>query len=124
MSEIVRGLGERVARRTLDRRSFLGRAAKGTFVAIAAALTGNALSSLSYGVVGCTPLNGTYCNSINSSWCHADGGCGSGCTKNTSIHAPGNCWIEDLGHTCCDCNCGSNPVTVCTCRSDSVRPAP
>jgi len=119
MGQVVQHLSERVARRTLSRRSMIGWAAKGTFVTLAAMLTGSSRSSIAYGVVGCTPLNGIYCNSINSSYCNVDGGCAGGCTRNTSIHAPGSCWIEDLGHTCCDCTCSG---TACTCRSQGVRP--
>lgn len=135
----VAGLGEVVARRTMDRRRFLARASATAFGVVAAlAVEGfaapTALASAAdacanhENACGCNPCGGLYCTTRNSAYC-SGAACAGGCTYRGACKyntSPGyGCWCTNnciyggcTGYggyyKCCDCTCPGG--LVCSCR--------
>ncbi len=124
---LVERTGEELTR-FIDRRAILKRAAIGVFGLTAAWAVdlihvprAEAINYCQYTESGCScdPPNGTYCGSLNLSYCSGPN-CAGGCTFNYKYY-PTACWCTDVCcgshggyyYECCDCFCNGQE---CGCR--------
>jgi hypothetical protein len=105
--------------RQINRRNFL----RGSAVGVFGAMAGLATAQVASAHVGCSPLNGLYCNDLGGNPCTSAGHCSHNsqwsCGPNLSIYPhSGGCWSSG-GKLCCDCNCytpaGGGINYGCTC---------
>ncbi|WP_423225222.1 hypothetical protein [Candidatus Amarolinea aalborgensis] len=102
-------MSEAIARRTVTRRSFLGRVAQTTFTFLAAVAMNSAPTASArakFGVQDCCVPPGPYCMDYGFQ-CNEDGTCKSPCWINL-IYYPnqGGCWT---------CGGSVNPINCCDC---------
>lgn len=144
----VERAAEKLAR-AMNRRQFLSRASAVTFGTITAWTIGASAWPTQGAAVtcagntslcGCSPPNGTYCDSHNSSYCNG-AACAGGCTFDTTVWSTG-CWCTKTccylcGSTdsycgyykCCDCKCPGSLKCGCrnfvyTCRNGTRAGSP
>lgn len=130
---VVGRIGEELAR-SINRRSALKRVAAAAFGAVAAwsvegirknSALADHCAYVTAGDCSCNPPYGTYCTTIDPSYCSGSS-CSGGCVFDESWRYVGACWCsatceytaEDGSPTygyyrCCDCNCYG---TQCSCR--------